>query len=301
MPFKNQIHVDTLLSNISIKYTHPDLIAMKVFPELKVKKTSDLYRVYDRNFRIPETQRSNRGVSREHNFEVSTASYLLTRHSLKSYVSDTDAQNYDISDLRSDTTEELTEVILRRLELDVASVFTSTNWSLNVSLAAANAFSANTTVSNPIPVFDTGASVVLANSGQKPNYGILPRDGYVACKSHTSILDRVKYTSAEMSPVIMARLFDLDELLIPSANYDTSALGQAASLSNFYNDHAFLGYKPASPGPMKPSAGYIFRNSLPMTKRWRDEDRESEVIEVNMEYSVKVVSSLSGYLIKDIT
>ena len=300
-PFANQIHVDTLLSNVSVKYRMPDLIAFQVFPELQVKKTSDLYRVYNQNFRVPDTLRANKGTAREHEWEVSSASYQLARHSLKSYVSDTDAQNYDLADLRAETTEELTEVILRRIELDVANLFTTTNWSLNVSLAAGANFNANTTTSNPIPVFDTGVSTVIQNSGATPNFGILPRDAYVGCKNHTSVLDRTKYTSAEMTVKMLQALFDIPELLIPNASYDSSNLGATTTLQNFYGNIAFLGYKPASPGPLKPSAGYLFRNSIPMTKRWRVEERESDAIEVNMEYQAKIVASLTGYLIKAAT
>lgn len=299
-PFANQIHIDTLLSNVSIKYQPTEFIAMKVFPEVAVKKTSDLYRVYDRNLRIPETQRANRAEAREHNFEVSTSSYNLQRHSLKSFVSDTDAQNYDLADLRAETTEELTNVILRRLELQVAQLFTSTNWSLNVSLASTAQFDDNTTVSNPIPVFQTAASTIIANAGFKPNFGILPRDGMVACVNHISVVDRLKYTSAEIDAVKLAKLFDLDELLIPVAGFDNSDLGATTVVQNFYGDNAFVGFKPGSPGILKPSSGYIFRNSIPMTKRWRVEERESDCIEVNMEFQAKVVASLSGYLIKDI-
>ena len=299
-PLANQIHVDTLLSNVSIKYQPTDFIAMQVFPEVQVKKTSDLYRIYDRNFRLPETQRSNRAEAREHLFEVSTASYLLQRHSLKSFVSDTDAQNYDLADLRAETTEELTNVLLRRLELQVANLFTTTNWSLNVSLAATAQFDDNTTVSNPIPVFQTGSSTVIANAGFKPNFGILPRDGYVACVNHISIADRLKYTSADIDAVKLAALFELETLLIPTAGYDNSALGATTVVANFYGDNAFLGYKPGNPGILKPSSGYIFRNAVPMVKRWRVEERESDCIEVNMEFQAKVVASLSGYLIRDI-
>lgn len=300
MPLANQIHVDTLLSQISVKYRNNNLIGMKVFPELPVKKTSDLFRIYDRSLRIPQTQRANRGEAREHNFEVSTASYLLRRHSLKSFVSDTDAQNYDLADLRAETTEELTDTILRRLELDVANLFTTTSWSLNVSLAAANAFNANTTVSNPIPVFHTGASTVIANGGTKPNFGILPREAFVACVNHLSVTDRVKYTSAEIDAVKIAKLFDLDELLVPTDAYNTADVGAASTFSAFYGDVAFLGWKPSRPGPLTPSSGYVFRNVMPMVKRWRVEERESECIEVNIEYEARVVASLSGYLIKDV-
>lgn len=301
MPFVNQTHVDTLLSNLSIKYRNEEYIAMQVFPEVPVKKTSDLYRVYDRNFRLPDTLRANKGLAREWGFEVSTAGYNLERHSLKDYVSDTDADNYDLADLRAETTEELTDVILRRMEKSVADLFTTTQWSLGVSLAAGAQFSANTTTSNPIPVFDTGAATVIANSGKRPNFGILPVTGYIACKNHISVLDRTKYTTSDMSLVILARLFDLETLLMPQAVVDTSALGVASSISYLFGDIAFLGYKPSNPGPLRASSGYIFRKSIPMTKRWRVEERESDAIEVNMEYQAKVVASLSGYLINDIT
>lgn len=302
-PLANQIHVDSLLSNISIKYQPSEFIAMQVFPELQVKKTSDLYRIYDRNFRVPETQRSNRAEAREHNFEVSTASYLLQRHSLKSFVSDTDAQNYDLADLRAETTEELSNVLLRRLELQVGQLFTSTNWSLNASLASTLQFDDNTTLSNPIQVFQTAASTIIQFAGFRPNFGILPRDGMVACVNHISVADRLKYTSAEIDAAKLAALFDLGELLIPSAAYDTSALGTADTTTNiapFFGDNAFVGYKPQSPGILKPSSGYIFRNVVPMVKRWRVEEREADCIEVNMEFQAKIVASLSGYLIKDI-
>lgn len=300
MPLRSQQHVDQLLSNVSIKYAPSGLIAMSVFPEVPVKKDSDLYRIYTRNFRIPETKRANKGVAREHGFEVTTNSYNLEYHALKDYVSDNDAQNYDVSDLRADTTEELTEKILLRLEKTVADLFTTTNWSLNVSLAAANAFNANTTVSNPIPVFDTAATTILNNGGFKPNYGIIPRDAFVAIKNHVSILDRTKYTSSDMTPEMLKGLFDLDDILIANGAYDTAAQGVASSISQIWGDSCFVGYKPDRASPLKPSSGYVFRRNTPMVKRWRVEERESEAIEVQMKYQAKVVASLSGYLIKDV-
>jgi hypothetical protein len=160
-PFLNEIHTDKLLSEISIKYRNSEYIADRVFPTLNVMKDSDLYRIFTRNFRIPETRRANRGVAREHDFHVTTSSYILERHALKGYVSDDDARNYDIGSLRADTTENLTDAMLRRVELTTSQLFTSTSWSLNVSLAAAGAWSANTTTSNPIPVMDTAATEII--------------------------------------------------------------------------------------------------------------------------------------------
>lgn len=300
MPLANQIHVDQLLSNVSLRYRNAELIGMSVFPEVQVKKSSDLYRVYDRNFRVPETKRANKGEAREHSFQVSSSSYVLENHALKDYISDDDQDNYDLADLRADTVEELTDVILRRMEKSVADLFTSTNWSLNASLASGARFSDNTTTSNPIPVFDTAQSVVVANSGMKPNFGIITRAGFVAVKNHVSVLDRVKYTSREMTPAMLAGLFDLGELLISNAQYDTSDEGRTSTMSDFWGNCAFVGYKPASAGPKQPSSGYIFRKASPMVRRWRVEERQAECIEVQMKYQAKVVASLSGYLITSI-
>lgn len=299
MPKKNQLHVDQVLSNVSIRYRNEDYIAMDMFPTIPVKKDTDLYRIFERNFRIPETERADGALANRHDFNVSTASYSLEKHALKDYVSDSQEDNYDMASLRVDTTEELTDVIMRRVEKHAAGLFTTTSWSLNVSLAAAGQWSANTTVSNPIPIVDTGATTVIANSGFKPNKGILPRSGFIAAKNHVSVLDRTKYTSSAMTREILAGLFDLETLMVPTASEDTAAEGQSASISAIWGDNMLLYYTPARPSPRLPSAGYIFKKNKPAVRRWREEEREAEAIEVSREWVHKVVASLAGYLIRD--
>lgn len=301
MPLKNQLHHDQLLSNVSVQYRNSELIWDKVFPQVPVKKDTDRYRVYDRNFKIPETKRAPKAAALEYGFEFSYSSYSLEKHALKDYVGKDEEENNDQGSIEADTVENLTDTIYRRIELSVANLFTTTNWSLNVSLASANAFNANTTVSDPVPVFDTGASTVIANSGKMPNFGILPRDAYIACKNHVSILDRVKYTSDKVTKEMLAALFELPELLVPTAVRDTAAEGLAPTLSNFYGDIAFMGWKPSSPGLKTPSCGYTFMHSAPRVRKWVDQERdESTAIEVGVKYIPKVVASLTGYLIKDV-
>jgi hypothetical protein len=300
MPQKSQLHVNQLLSNVSVKYANSEYIWDKVFPQVPVMKDTDLYRVYDRNFRVPETKRAAKGVAREFGFDVSTSTYALEQHALKDYVGVDEEENYDQGSLKVDTTENLTDAIYRRIELSVANLFTTTSWSLNVSLAAANAWTANTTVSDPVPIVDTATSTIIANSGKTSNFMILPRDGYIAAKNHVSILDRVKYTSAEISTAMLAGLFSVPELHVPTAVQDTSAEGVAASISAMWGDIAFLGWKPASPGLKTPSCGYTFIRSTPRVRSWTDNERNAEAIEVEIKFQPKVVASLTGYLIKDI-
>jgi hypothetical protein len=298
---KSSLHVDTLLSNVSVKYKNEEYIAERIFPSVPVKKMSDKYWRYGRDFRIPETRRASRAEANEHTFEVSTASYSLERHAVKDYVSVQDYENYDMFDLRSDTTEELTDVILRRLEKSVLDVFTTTNWSLNQSLAAGNAWGAtNTAASDPIKYANTAAAQILRNSGVLPNYGVMKFESLNEFKDHVSILDRIKYTSAEVTEKMAASLLGIQELLISKASYDSAAEGATASIGAILGDHFFLGYKPARPSPKALSSGYIFKKSAQLVKRWFDNDRDSDVIEVEMYFSPRVVATLTGFLIADV-
>ena len=301
MPFKSQLHKDQLLSNVSVKYRNTDFIALSIFPEVPVKKDTDRYRIYSPDFRLPQTLKANKGIAREHYFETSFSSYALQDHALKDYVTDDDQDNFDAGDLRADTVEELTDVILRRLENSVVTLFTTTNWSLRSSLSAAQAWTLDTVGSNPMPVVDTGASVVLQNSGLMPNYMALGRDAFVGLKNHQSILDRYKYTQpAVISQAILASVFGVGDLYVSNAQIDSSNRGATASVGQMWQDSAFLGYKPARPGPKAPSCGYIFRKDVPMVRRWVDNERNAEAIEVRMKFDARIVASLSGYLIKDV-
>jgi hypothetical protein len=304
MPFNSQLHVDQLLSNVSVKYTNAEYIAMKVFPEVPVKTDTNKYRIYDRDWRIPDTLRANKGVANQRYFEVSTATYVLEDHAIKDYISQDDVDNYDQASLEVDTTEDLTDVILRRLEKSVADLFTKTSWSLTVSMASANLWSAETTVSNPILVVDTGATTVLNNAGLKPNYMILPRQGFVYAKNHPSVLDRIKYTQGpqgdDASKSMLAGLFGVQELLVPAASYDQAHKGYGPSIASIWPSHAFLGYKPAQASPKAPSAGYIFRKQVPQVRKWDDNERNCTAIEVRMKFQARIVASLSGYLITGI-
>lgn len=298
MPLKNQLHVSQQLSNVSIKYTNKNLIADQIFPEVAVKKDTDLYRIYDRNFKLPETIRAPSGEARQWDFQVSTASYILKQHSLKAFISDRDAENYDLTSLKVDQTENLTDTILLRREKDVADLMTITSWSQNMSLSALQQWD-GTTTSNPIPQMDTGTTVVLEQSGTLPNVALIPWRSMIAAKNNAQVIDRIKYTSADITPSMIAGLFDKEKLLVPKAVIDSAAEGIAPSVAALFGDNVLIAYVAPSPGPLKPSAGYIFRNNIPMVKSWRVEERQSECVEVNLHYQAKVVASLSGYMLRD--
>ena len=300
MPTINKIHNDKILSELSVQYKNAEYIADEVFPKLPVKKLSDKYYIFVKDFKIPETIRSIKGIAREASFDLSTASYNLEKHSLKDYVSDDEKDNYDLKDLLADTTEFLTDKIKLRKEKITADLIDNTGtWSLGVSLAATGLWTSNSVGSNPIPVIDTGASTIITYSGVKPNRMILPRDGFVACKHHVSILDRVKYTSKEMTVATLEGLFDMEKILVPTVQYDTAAPGVAASVSALWADFALLYYHRPNAGAKSMVTGRMIQKVRPSVRRWRDDEREAEAVEVTEHFQPRIVASLTGYHIKN--
>lgn len=299
MPNINKIHEDRLLTNVSIQYKNSDYIAGEICPVLRVQNDTDKYRIYVRDFRLPETIRRDGAEAREHDFDLTTASYTLVEHALKSKVTDRQARNYDLASLQADTTEDLTDAIMLRKEKAVADLFTSTSFSLNVSLAAAGQFSLNTTTSNPIPVFDTATTVVLANSGFLPNVAVMNRTDMVNQKNHTSVAERVKYTSANITKETLQGLYDIPMIKIGIAQIDTAAEGITDSIGSVWSDNIGVMYVAPSPSPRRPSALYCFQAEQQQVRRWRDEKLKAEWIEVSVDFDAKVVASLASYLIKD--
>lgn len=304
MPLKSSLHKDKLLSNISMKYANSEFIHDKVFPSVPVGKSTDKIRVYTRNFRIQETARADKGKARELQLEFSDTSYFLKKHALKEYIGQEEMQDNDIGDLRADTTEELMDHLMLRKESDFAGLFaTSSNWSNSQSLAATAAWNINSTTAAPILNMDTATTTVLKQSGRKANAAIIPYDAMVAAKNHDSVVERIKYTSRDISEDMLAGLFGVPKIHVPSGQYDSSAEGVAESLTDIWAANVWVGHVAPKPGLKQVSAGYMLerKGQTRVAKRWVDHERnDAEAIEVQNDYVFRIIASLAGYLIEDV-
>lgn len=306
MPLSSKLHRDVALEGVSIAYKPDGLIAQEL-PQYPVTRDSDVYYVYSKDtMTIPETIRQ-KGQANRATWDVSTSSYLLEDHALMDMVYDSDRDNADKAmKLDVDTVEFLTQKIALRYEKSAADLLLSdANWSNNISLSAAGGFATNTT--NPIPHIDTGASIIAQQSGLLPNTLVINYPTFLAIKENTSTVDRIKYTSADaISEGILARLFNLDRILVGRAVHNTAqmGLGDATTTSQVFiwTNSAWLGYLNPTPGLKKASAMYTFRKSdgSPWkVTRWRDENEEADAIRVQTKYQHKAVATSCGYLIED--
>lgn len=307
MPLMQEIHRDRALETVSVMYKNSRLIADALVPSVGVTRESDVYYVYTKDhFRLPASRRANRAESNRSTWHASTSTYQLQEEALHEFVSQRDRDNAD-SPIQPDidTTEALTEQIKIRKEFDLANLMTTTNWANSASLSAGINWSAQTAASNPILVIDSVTSVIAQSSGKLPNRMAIADTLFRRAKEHISILDHIKYTSADsVTPEILARLFNIEQVLVAGGIYNTGGEGIADSMQYIWPAvTCFLSYMETAPGLRKPSAMYRFDKRTGenpwIVNRWPDPKRGmgTEGIEVSTMYQYKPVSTDCAYLL----
>ncbi len=303
----SQLHRNRPLENVSVAYQPQGFIGDQLSPKVSVVHESDLYYVYSKdNLTVPETLRADGAESNKASFNVSTSSYQLNEHALHDDITDRQRKNVDKAiAIEVDVTEALTGRIQLRREIDLQTLCqTKTNWGNNTSLTSTLAWSANTTTSNPITQLDSAASVILQNSGKKPNVLAVSDPQFRAMKEHTSILERIKYTSPDsVTPQMIARLVNVEKVLVAESTYNSADEGISPSMAFIWTDTAFLAYIEPAPGLRKVSALYtLWSNEFgtPYTvKKWREEKLDADRIEVQAMFQNKAIATDCAYVIVD--
>lgn len=307
MPLSSTIHRDRALENVSVAYQMGNFIADAASPMIKVQHETDLFYVYSRdNMRIPETLRANGAESNRSDWALSTGTYRLLEHAQQQIITDRDRANADAAiKLDVDTTQFLTGIIQGRRELDLATfVGTVGNWATVASLTSTLQWDDNTSLSNPITVVDSVTAVVIRESGLVPNTLIINEPTFRGAKEHTSTVDRIKYTSAEsITEGILASLFNVKEVLVGRASRITSDEGLAETTGFMWTDLALLFYKETSPSLKKVGTLHTLwsnaQGSPYVVKRWRDEPRSGDVIEVSAIFDNMAMATLAAAAIND--
>lgn len=309
MPLPNQLHVDKALENVSIAYKAGDFIASRLVPTVPVKHETDKYYVYSNDIMsLPQTIRANGAEAKRASFNISTSSYVCAEHALVDYVTARDRNNADNAlSPEIDVTESLTRKILIRKEYDCSQMIqTKANWSQNSSLTSTYAWTANTTLSNPITQIDSATSKIMQMSGYRPNKLVIDYATFVGAKEHTSIVERVKYTSADsVTEPMLAKLFNCGEVLVASAVYEAADEGLSSDMQFIWTNCAFLAYMETAPGLRKASAAYNFEvttgGSPYKVVKWDEPSRGdgTVAIEVSTMYAYNPVATMCGYLIID--
>lgn len=303
-PTLEDVHVDAVLTNISVMYVNDMYIGPMVFPRVQVTKESDVFFVYDREdflrneakVRPPSTRAQQGG------YGLSTSSYKCHEYSFEKPIDDRIRRNSDnpLNPDRDATIYTTDKIDMAVEQLVQTAIETSGNWTTNATLSGTDQWSdfAN---SDPFDDVKTARLTVLKQIARKANTGVLSIEVFETLALHPDLLDRVKYTGTGERPAMvtaqmMAELFGLDQILVGSAVEDTATEGAAASIGYVWGKHFWIGHVPSAPSLNTPAAGYTFTTGR-MVDRYREEAITSDVVRAREALDVQPVAAGAGYRI----
>lgn len=315
-PTQSQVHVDAILTNISVAYLQraENFIADKVFPVVPVDKQSDKYFVYDKNdwLRDEAQVRADGTESVGSGYNITTATYYADVYAIHKDIGDQTRANADAPiNVDREAAEFVTHRLLTRREIQFVNDFmTTSKWATDVTGVAASPTTGQTiqwsdyTNSDPIEDIERGKAGILSVTGLEANTLVLGYDVFRALKNHPDLVDRIKYTSSQtITEDMLARMFDIDRVLVSKSIKATNKEGATGAYSFTTGKTALLAHVAPNPGILTPSAGYTFSwtgvsQGMGLTigtSSFRLESLRATRVEAELAFDNKVVASDLGY------
>lgn len=270
-PYRNGVHVDAVLSNISIAYMQDNdtYIANKVFPNVNVSKASGKFYKYDQGdwLRDEAQKRADATESAGSGYTVGTDSYSTDVWAFHKDVGQQVIANSDsqLSPM-ADAARFVAGRLLLRQERKFANDFFKTGvWATDLTGTAtgsgANEFTqfSDYVNSDPLAEIEAAKEAVAGVTGLDVNTMVMGKQVYNVLKQHPIFTDRTKYTSSENTSLeLMARFFEVDRIFVARSLYNAAAEGQTADIKYNFGKGLLMAHVATSPGLLTPSAGYTF-------------------------------------------
>ena len=301
-PDLNDIHVDKLLTTISIGYKNDLYINEQVAPVVLVEKESDIIPQYIKDFWFRDiAQRLAPGDKAPRSgFTVdNTLKYDVQEYGIAKEIPDRLRANQDAPyDLDRDAAMWVAEMIALRWEVQFGStVFSTSVWDADVTPAPTWD---DYGLSDPIADIRTQRRVIRTKIARPGNTLILGEDVMDTLIDHPLLVERVKYSGGDVTEDLIKRLLRVDKVLVGTSMQATNLEGVALALSDLFTKQALIMYLPASPGRFTPSAVYNFvqkpfrGGDRMVTRRIRNDERMIDIVEGRTAYDMKIIDADAG-------
>ena len=290
------VYVDVQLTDVSVRYANPSYIADTLFPIIPVKFRSGVYYKYGKeNLSVSNDLRTKGARANRVEMSVSKVAYgPLKEHSLETPV---DWEQRDMAveplDLQTDATMLVSDKILLRKEIDLATVLSSSsNVTQYATLSGTDQFSdyAN---SDPFAKIETARLTIQKNALQKANTIFMGLETWASLKNHPDFLERAKYTRlGVVTTDLLKDLFPgVENIYVGEAMYNTAAEGQTVSLSPVWGKHLWVAYVTPTPGIRTVSLGYTLTwAEARKVEVWPEQATKEDMIRVTDYYEQKIVA-----------
>ncbi len=307
----NQLHYDTILTNVSVKYQAPGLIADRIFPIVPVRKESDLWPVYDLGqFLVVDDTRQDGDTAKQVGWGWKLEYYVTEQHSTRMLITPRQRENVDAPiDLEVDTTEFLTRVMMLNHEREAArTIQDPANNVAAVNLA--NAWS-NYLTASPKEAIMEASNAIFRASGLRPNTIVIPSTIVRRMLLIEEIKEERKYTNDLTQSGLPNPLWGLEVLEAAAVgfadyqpqgviNLDPTNPNAVPNLSEIWGNNVWIGYVD-KPGLRKLAYGATFVPRQRNVRRYIDPERDNGTwIEVDWIYGIKVIARVCGYLLTNV-
>lgn len=311
----SNVPIDVALTNVSVAAFQDarGFIASKVFPTVPVEQQSGLYYVFDEDELNRDTaqRRADATESAGDGYELGQDRFYCDPYSLHKDVGDQMQSNYKNAPGTpfASAARFIAGKMLLRQERQFAADFLKTGvWGKDIAGVSGTPGTDevkqwNDDAADPIADVEAWKAEIIGKTGIWPNVLALGYKSFTAAKNHPSIIDRFKYTTSDtVSADILARLFEVDRVVVSSAIVNTAKKGQAQANSMIFEKGALLVHAPDAPGIEVPSAGYIFEwtdisdglGESIGTKQFRMEHLAADRVESTIAFDDKLVSAPLG-------
>ncbi len=301
MPELENVHVDKVLTNISIQYRNAAYVGTQIMPIVPVKKKSDIYYIYnskDDRFRVPFTLRAPKTESRTVDWKVTTEPYVCDEHALNDLIDDIEKDNADKPlNLQVDTIEFLTDIVTLGLEMRIKDMLEATLTAVAPTSGVWEDYT-SATDTDPIADIEVAKAAIHKKIFREPNVLLLGKPVYDVVRHHPKVLERIKYSQkGVVDSDLLASLFGIEKVIVGGAGYNAAKEGKTAVLSYLWGENAILAYVEPRPGIKKFSLGYTFQSQKFQTRRARIEVKHSDWFEVGDIETEQIVCADCGYRI----
>lgn len=303
-PTAKDVHVDTLLQNVSVKYRNGLYIADMIAPTVSVKFQSNKYVVWNKgdSFRDNAQKRAPGTSSKRHGFKVSTGEYYCEEYAISTELPDEVKRNADsILRLESSKTQFVTDQILLRFERIVADLCTTgSNWGSNTSSPSVKWDDHDN--SDPLEDIETAKEAIESTTGKEVNRMVISYDVWRKLKRHPLLLASMPNNTVRSATIeLLKQLTEIPDIKIGRTLVNTANPGQTTDVfTRVWTKDVWLGHVTNGPAIDEPTALYNFvwpdeAGQIRGVRRWREEAIHSDVIEAFTNTDVKVVCADLGY------
>lgn len=319
MPYADaqDVHVNRLLTQLSVGWQNSGFIADRIFPAVYVNKQSDIIPKYDQSpwfrdegeslVRAPGTRAARTGLTVD-----TDDTYFTVNNALGGKIPFEFLDNQDSPfALDSDTARLVTEVLaLRRDRKFATEHMGTTKWGTDQSITAKWS---DYGLSNPITDLRASVRNIRRKIGRRGNKVVMGDLVWQRLQDHPALIDRLPDGSLRVvTRETLSALLELggaDNILVGESMYTTANEGTAetsVTYSDVWADDVLVLYVPETPSLMTPSAGYTFywRNSIvpngqQFVRQWEDQEIKARLVEVHTYFHQKRIVANAGNYIDD--